>query len=113
MQNVWPRSPLAELAGRSEDRTRERAPYHRRAPSTDLDDAWNNLHDAQPPGWFVGQPAYDEWRMVWEQHAFDPSERAKAGVRSREWTSVAATELEVIRGLMRYLRVIREGRVPE
>jgi hypothetical protein len=49
---------------------------------------------------------------VWEQHAFDPSERAKAGVRSREWTAVAAAEPAVNRELARCLRLMREGRVP-
>jgi hypothetical protein len=79
---------------------------------TDLDAAWSDLHDAKPDGWFVGRPSYDEGRKVWEQYAFDPSERAQAGVRSREWTAVAPTEIEVIRELARRLRLIREGRVP-
>lgn len=47
------------------------------------------------------------------QYAFDPSVRAQVGIRSREWTAVAATELDVIRELARCLRLIREGRVPE
>jgi hypothetical protein len=80
---------------------------------TDLDDARDDLHDATPAGWFVGRPSYDEGRKVWEQYAFDPSERARAGVRSREWTAVAASEREVIGELARCLRLIREGRVPE
>ena len=63
------------------------------AMPTDLEDAWSDLHDATPAGWFVGRPSYDEGRRVWEQYAFDPSERARAGVRSREWTAVAPTEL--------------------
>ena len=50
---------------------------------------------------------------MFEQYAFDPRERAQVGVRSREWTAVAATELEDIRELARCFRVIREGRVPE
>ena len=49
---------------------------------------------------------------MWEQYAFDPSERAQAGVRSREWTAVAQSELEVVRELARCLRLIRDGRVP-
>ncbi len=56
--------------------------------STALDDAWNDLHTATPPGWFVGRPSYHEGLRVWEQYAFDPRERAKAGARSREWTAV-------------------------
>lgn len=53
--------------------------------STDLDDVRSDLHDATPPGWFVGRPSYDEGRGVWEQYAFDPAEKAKVGVRS--WTA--------------------------
>jgi len=64
--------------------------------STDLDDAWSDLHDAMPASWYVGRPSYDEGRRVWEQYAFDPSEQAQAGARSGEWTAVAPTELEVI-----------------
>jgi hypothetical protein len=37
---------------------------------TDLDDAWDDLHDATPASWFVGRPSYDEGRKVWEQYAF-------------------------------------------
>ena len=80
---------------------------------TDLEDAWNELHDAKPPGWFVGWPYHYPDRGTWEQHAFDPTPRAQAGVRSREWTAVAATELEAIHELARCLRLIREGRVPD
>jgi hypothetical protein len=29
---------------------------------------------------------------MWEQYAFDPSERTNAGVRSREWTAIAPIE---------------------
>ena len=35
------------------------------------------------------------------------------GVRSREWTAVAPTELGVIRELAGWLRLIRGSRVPE
>jgi hypothetical protein len=80
---------------------------------TDIDDAWTELHDAKPAGWYVGRPPYDERRGVWDQYAFDPAERAHAGVRRWEWTAVAPTELEVIRELARCLRLIREGQVPE
>ena len=76
---------------------------------TDLEDAWNDLHDAKPPGWFVGRPAYSERYNAWEQYAFDPREQAQVGLRSREWTAVAPTELGVVRELARCLRLIREG----
>ena len=57
--------------------------------STDLEAAWDELHDAKPDGWFVGPPTYVEDRREWEQYAFDTRERPKAGHRSREWTAVA------------------------
>ena len=79
----------------------------------DLEDAWNELHDTEPPGWFVAQSACGDGHRVWEQYAFDPRERAQGGVRSREWTAVAQSELEVNRELARCLRLIREGGVPE
>ena len=81
--------------------------------STDLDDAWIDLHDAKLAGWFVGRPSYNERFHEREKYAFDPTEKAQVGVRSREWTAVAATELEVIGELARCLRLIREGLVPE
>ncbi len=71
---------------------------------TDLEAAWDDLHGAKPPGWFVGRPFYNERRKACEQYAFDPREKAKVGVRSREWTAVAPTQLEVIRELARCLR---------
>ena len=42
-------------------------------------------------------------------YAFDTRERAKAGHRSREWTAVAATELEVVREMARCLRIVGTG----
>ncbi|CAN5425715.1 hypothetical protein BH20CHL6_BH20CHL6_10300 [soil metagenome] len=46
------------------------------------------------------------------QYAFDPSERPVVGLRSREWTAIGSSELEVVRGMARCLREIREGRAP-
>ena len=79
------------------------------AMSTDLEDAWHDLHDATPDGWYVGRPSHYADRGTWKQHAFDATARAQVGVRSREWTAVAPTELEVVRELARCLRLIREG----
>ena len=79
---------------------------------TDLEAAWNEIHDVKPDGWFVGTPVYIE-RRGWEQYAFDTRERAKHGRRSREWTAVATSELEVVREMARWLRPIRERRVPQ
>ena len=69
--------------------------------------------DAKPPGWFVGPTTHDEQRHEWTMYAFDTRERPKAGHRSREWTAVAASELEVVREMARCLRVISAGGWPE
>ncbi len=45
-------------------------------------------------------------------YAFDPSERPMVGLRSREWTAVAATEEGVVLEMARCLREIAAGRVP-
>ncbi len=73
----------------------------------------NELHDATPPDWYLGRPPYDEGRREWVMYAFDPSERARSGHRSREWNAVAQTEVRVVREMARCLRLIGEGRVPE
>jgi hypothetical protein len=52
--------------------------------TTTLREAWNALHDATPSGWLVGRPTYYDERRQWHQYAFDPSERAVVGLRSRE-----------------------------
>ncbi len=58
------------------------APCHHRGMS--LRDAWHGLHAATPAGWYVGRPSYHDERQQWVQYAFDPSERPKVGIRSRE-----------------------------
>jgi len=55
---------------------------------SDLEEAWNAVHDATPKGWYVGTPSYHDRRREWVMYAFDPSERAvgrrpAAGVGSR------------------------------
>ena len=55
---------------------------------------------------------YHEHRREWEQYAFDTREKAKAGHRSREWTAVAGSELEVVREMARCLRAITAGEIP-
>lgn len=78
----------------------------------ELEAAWRNLDAATPLGWYVGRPNRHDERGEWHQYAFDPSERAKAGARSREWTAVASSEVGVIRDMARCLAHIRAGRVP-
>lgn len=57
--------------------------------------------------------ACDRWRLNRWAPAFDPSEKAIVGVRTREWTAVAPTEVEVVLEMARCLREIVEGRVPK
>ena len=45
-------------------------------------------------------------------YAFDQTEKAHLGRRSREWTAVGQTEEECIRVMARCLREISAGRVP-
>ncbi len=45
-------------------------------------------------------------------YAFDPSERAIAGARSREWTTIGQTEVECLLEMARCLREISAGRAP-
>ncbi len=44
-------------------------------------------------------------------YVYDPSERPKVGLRSREWTAVATSEEGVVSEMARCLREISEGRV--
>lgn len=75
--------------------------------------AWDELHAATPPGWYLGRPSYHDERDEWIMYAFDPSERPKVGLRSREWTTVHPTEIGVVREMARCLREIKQGRVPK
>jgi hypothetical protein len=59
----------------------------------DLEAAWAELHDATSPGWFVDRPG-QRYGGQWEQYAFDQTEKAHIGKRSREWTAVGETEVE-------------------
>jgi len=77
-----------------------------------LEEAWNDLHDAVPPGWYCGTPQFNQRRNEWSIYAFDTTEQVKIGKRSREWTTVHPTQDGVLREMARCLREIAEGRVP-
>ncbi len=66
-----------------------------------------------PPGWYIGRPFLYHERNEWQQYAFDPAERAVVGVRRRERTAIAATEVAVVRQMPRCQREISQGRVPK
>ena len=82
----------------------------------DLDDeleaAWAEVHAAldRLPGWYVGRPGQRHGGQ-WAMYAFDTTEKAAVGRRSREWTAVGQTEVECVREMARCLREIGEGRV--
>ncbi len=63
---------------------------------TDLEEVWSAVHEDTPAGWYVGRPSYHDERREWVMYAFDPSERPRVGLRSREWASLAATEEGVL-----------------
>ena len=73
--------------------------------------AWDEVHAATPPVWFVGRPGRRRGGS-WAMYAFDQTEKAHIGRRSREWTAVRQTEQECIREMARCLREIGAGRVP-
>jgi hypothetical protein len=79
-----------------------------------LEAAWSAVHDATPPGWFVGRPGYDQHRNQWTMFTFDMHDRGKPGrPRTREWTAVGTSELAVLEEMARCLEVIGRGEWPE
>jgi hypothetical protein len=80
---------------------------------TDLEAAWDELIAAIPSTWTVGRPSWHIEDRRWALYAWDTTERVKVGKRSREWTAVGPTEVEVVQEMARCLREISEGRVPK
>jgi hypothetical protein len=64
------------------------------------DRAWDELHATTPRGWFVGRPGQRHGGQ-WATYAFDTTEKAHIGRRSREWTAVGNTEEECVREMAR------------
>ena len=81
--------------------------------SDELEAAWAAVHEATPEGWYVGRPSEHPERREWVMFAFDTRERAVEGKRSGEWTTVAPTELEVVRSMAYCLRELKAGRLPK
>lgn len=78
----------------------------------DLARAWNELHAATPRGWYVGRPGQRHGGQ-WAIYAFDTTEKAHIGRRSREWTAVGPTEVECVLEMARCLRAITSGDTPK
>jgi hypothetical protein len=72
----------------------------------DIAATWAEVHAATPAGWFVGRQGYDNTHRQWTMYAFDPKEKPRVGLRSREWTCVGVDELHVLREMAKALRVI-------
>jgi hypothetical protein len=79
----------------------------------ELERAWAAVHAATPEGWYVGRPSEHPERREWVMFAFDTRERAIEGKREGEWTTVAPSELEVLRSMAYCLRELRAGRWPK
>jgi hypothetical protein len=77
----------------------------------ELEAAWEELHATTPSGWFVGrrQRRGGQWAM----YAFDTTEKAHIGKRSREWTAPGNDEMECVREMARCLTEIGAGRAPK
>ncbi len=54
-----------------------------------MEEAWDAIHAVLPAGWYVGRPSEHPERRGWIMYAFDPTERPRVGLRSREWTAVS------------------------
>lgn len=79
----------------------------------ELEVAWVEVHAATPPGWFVGRPGQRHGGQ-WAMYAFDQTEKAYIGKRSREWT-VGRTDRGGLRqgdGAVRERESV-QGRVPK
>lgn len=74
--------------------------------------AWDVLVEATPPGWYVGTPVYHVEPREWALYAFDTTERAHIGRRSREWTAIAPSEEVLLSEMARCPREIASGRAP-
>jgi hypothetical protein len=83
------------------------------ARTDELEDAWAAVHAATPDGWYVGRPSEHPERREWVMYAFDTRERAIEGKRSGEWTTVAPSELDVVRSMAYCLREFKAGRWPK
>jgi hypothetical protein len=81
-------------------------------PVDGLEAAWDKLHSVTPTGWFVGRPGQRHGGQ-WAVYAFDTTEKAQVGRRSREWTAIGESEVECVQEMARCLSEIGAGRAPE
>ena len=77
----------------------------------DKHDAWNDLHEAQRAGWYVGIPLYNVQRRRWQLYAFDTTEKVRTDPRGRELTTLGQSEDECVREMARFLREFRRVRL--
>lgn len=58
-----------------------------------LQEAWNELHDSVPPGWYIGTPAFNERRGEWSMYAFDTTEKRRAKLFARQVRTTAGANM--------------------
>ena len=69
----------------------------------ELEQAWADVHEHTPDGWYVGRPSFEHALGRWSMYAFDPSETPIVGKRSRECVAKGRTELDCVREMSRRL----------
>jgi len=82
-------------------------------PTVDPYAAQAAVQEHTPPGWYVGQPGYEERYHQRSMHAFDTTEMPADGKRSGEWTAVGRSELHCLGEMARWLAEIKAGSWPE
>jgi len=79
---------------------------------SDLYAAQAAVREHTPPGWYVGQPGYEERHRQWSMYAFDTTETPADGKQSGECTAVGQSEVHCLRVMARCLAEIKAGRWP-
>ena len=75
-----------------------------------LEEAWSAVHDATPRAGMLAHRRFREYQNRWEMFAFDTNDRGRPGrPRTRQWTAVGASELEVLQEMARCLEVVGRG----
>jgi hypothetical protein len=72
----------------------------------------DELQAARRDGWYIGIPLYSVRRRSWQLYAFDTTEWAPSGVRTRERTATGSTEDECLREMARCLRELGRKKLP-
>ena len=76
--------------------------------------SWSCISRATPSRHAAGSLAIqgNATAAQWQMYAYDTTEKAEIGRRSREWTAVVESEVECVLEMARCMREISEGKVP-